>query len=130
MVVMVLMSGCKDDDDVILTGEVEPNGTFATASPLTLANTADAKISPALDVDYFVVTATSDVAITIDGDVGLELYVYVYDENQIQIYGGGTGARGASMTYTMSSSDFNGKFYIKTESAYPDDTGDYTIGLD
>lgn len=122
----------EDDDENNQTSEFvenEPNGTFGTASELTMSDIYDAEINPAQDQDYFYIESTSNVTITIDGDSSLELYIYVYDENQTNIYTGDTGARGASLSQTISSSDFNGKLYIMIESAYPDDTGSYTIVL-
>jgi|APSaa5957512622_1039677.scaffolds.fasta_scaffold113822_1 hypothetical protein len=130
VIFVVILNSCKKDDDITSTyTEKEPNGTFATASELDKTNTYDAKIDPAQDQDYFFIDATSNIEITVDGDNSLELYVNAYDENQVQIYGGDTGARGASLTHTINSSEYSGKLYIFVESAYPDDTGTYTIRL-
>ncbi|MEA1875766.1 MAG: hypothetical protein U9N86_02780 [Bacteroidota bacterium] len=116
-------------DDPDTYEESEPNNNYSSATELIFAETFDAKISPAEDQDYFVYNSSSSVTITINGDSKLELYLYVYDENQINIYTGDTGARGASLNYEVKSSDFNGKFYIMVESAYPSDTGSYTIKI-
>jgi len=131
LIFAVLLNACKKDvDDITSTyTEKEQNGTFATASELDKINTYDAKIDPAQDQDYFFIDETSDIEIIVAGDSNLELYVNAYDENQVQIYGGDTGARGASLTHTINSTEYNGKLYIFVESAYPDDTGSYTIRL-
>ncbi|MCD4792686.1 MAG: hypothetical protein K8R54_05610 [Bacteroidales bacterium] len=128
--VMISFTACKKDDDKNGTfSENEQNGSFATANELLISELYDAKINPAQDQDYFFINASSDLTITVDGDSNLELYPYVYDENKVQIFGGDTGARGASLTHTIKSSEYNGKIYIMIESAYPDDTGNYTIRI-
>ncbi len=131
LIFAVLLNACeKDDDDIISTyAEKEQNGTFATATELDRTNTFDAKIDPAQDQDYYVIDATTDVEITIDGDENLELYLYTFNEAYTSLYNGDTGARGASLTHVASANGFNGKLYIMVESAYPGDTGSYTIRL-
>ena len=131
MIFVALFSACeKEDDENNAFAEEEPNGTFATANELTLTDIYDAKINPAQDKDYFVISASKDLKLIIDGDSNLELYFYVYDENQVQIYGGDTGSRGASFTQDIASTEYNGKVYVMIESAYPDDTGNYTIKIE
>lgn len=107
--------------------EQEPNDVFADATQLTLGETFDAEINPVQDMDYFKISTTSDVTITVDGSANIELYVKVYDGNQTQFYGGDTMARGASLTETISAADHNGQIFIMIESAYGNDTGSYTL---
>ena len=127
LISITILSACEKTDSDSTYQETEENGSFATANELSQSNTFDAEINPQQDQDYFVVNTTSSISITVDGDNNLELYVNVYDENEVQIFGGDTGARGASLTQAISSDDFNGQAYIFIESAYPDDTGSYTI---
>ena len=76
MIFMALFSACEKDEDENPNEftETEQNGTFATANELTLTDSYDAKINPAQDKDYFFISASKDLKLTIDGDSNLELY--------------------------------------------------------
>ncbi len=119
-------SACDKETTDTFT-ETEPNGTFATASSLTSGDLCDAEISPSQDIDYFKVTATGALTITLDGDSSLELYITVYDQDQVVVYEDDTGSRGASLTQTINADEYDGTLYLKIESAYVDDTGTYTL---
>ena len=121
-------SGC--DKETSEFTEIEGNDSFDTASTLTIDNTYDAEINPAQDIDYFTISTTGTVSVTVAGETSLEVYVYIYDENKIEIYGGGTGLRGGSVTETIQDTEYDDKLYVKIESAYSDDTGSYTIKVE
>jgi len=107
--------------------ESEPNNNFSTANALTINDTYDAEINPVAEQDYFKITASGDVTLTVDGGDGLEVRVHVFDQHQIDFWGDDAGERGAILTHTVSSSEYDGFFYVRVESAYGNDTGIYTI---
>jgi len=110
--------------------ENEPNDVFGSANELVLNETYDAKISPAQELDYYVCNTSGARKITVDGGSGLELYVHAYNEDKAGFYDGDTMARGASITVDIKSVNYSGKFYLMIESAYPGDTGSYTIKVE
>ncbi len=107
--------------------ETEPNNSISSASVLTISEDYDAKIDPISDIDFYKITASSDFKLTVAGEGTLEVRVRLYDQEQIQFFGEDAGTRGGTLTKTVSSSEFEGFVYVAVESAYGDDTGDYTI---
>lgn len=132
LICVVLFTACEKDDDENNNTfkETEQNGTFATANEIVLSETYDAKIDPIMDEDYFKVTATGNVTVTVSGESSLEVRVHCFDHNQIDFFGEDAGERGGTLTKTVSSEDYVDFFYIRVESAYGNDIGEYTIKVE
>lgn len=128
LIFALFLVACNTEDENENTfSETESNNEFATATDLTLGDTYDAKIDPVMDIDYFKVSATGDVKITVAGKGSLEVRVHAFTNEEIDFFGEDAGDRGATLTKTISASDYEGFFYINVESAYGNDTGTYTI---
>ena len=122
----VVFSAC-DKESTDTFSESEPNDSFSTANALTINDTYDCEINPIAEQDFFKITASGDVTITVDGGTGLEVRVHLFDQEQIDFWGDDAGERGATLTHTVLASDYDGFFYVRVESAYGNDTGTYTI---
>lgn len=133
LIFVILFSSCEKEDENENNNtfkETEQNGTFATANEIVLGETYDAKIDPIMDEDYFKVTSSGDVNITVAGEGSLEVRVHCFDQDQIDFFGDDAGERGGTLTKNVSSGDYEGFFYIRVESAYGNDIGDYTIKVE
>lgn len=76
--------------------ETEPNGDFANANALTIDLSYDASIDPVMDEDFFKITSTSDVTVTVTGESSLEVRVTFYDQDQIEFFADDAGTRGGT----------------------------------
>lgn len=123
---VVLFASC-DPNETSENSELEPNNSFSEANVLDLDVEYDAKIDPDLDIDYFKVSATGDVNVSVKGDNTLEVRVHFFDQDQIDFYGDDAGDYGATLSKTVSSDEYEGYFYFKVENAYGNGIGDYTI---
>jgi hypothetical protein len=117
----------KEDDNTNTFTESEPNDSFSTADELSMSELYDCEIKPIGELDYFKITASGDVQLTVDGAGELEVRVHCYAQDEIEFWADDAGSRGGTLVHTISGSEYDGYFYFTVESAYGNDTGTYTI---
>lgn len=124
----VVFTSCeKENDDSNNYTESEPNASFSTADDLVMSEDYDCEINPIGELDYFKITASGDVQLTVDGAGDLEVRVHCYAQDEIEFWADDAGSRGGTLVHTISGSEYDGYFYVTVESAYGNDTGTYTI---
>lgn len=124
----IAFTSCENEEDNANTyTESEPNDSFSTANELSMSELHDCEINPIGELDYFKITASGDVQLTVNGADNLEVRVHCYAQDEIEFWADDAGSRGGTLVHTISGSEYVGYFYITVESAYGNDTGTYTI---